>query len=193
MSEPKDKRELEYEIAFNCRNKELELFWKRSNFYWLFNGAALVAYTSLPQDNYNLLLMISSFGVLSSTVWMLGNMGSRWWQQHWETKLDITSRAYNTNIFSPEWWQSSSKYQTSEIQNNLPKKQYEIFFTHRFSVSRITIVFSIYFFVIWLLVFGYTIYLSYKSSEFLLPTLVITIYFLVWMFCLKGEDRESSS
>ena len=140
MCDITNKEKIEYEIALNCRNKEIELFWTRSNFYWLFNAAALTAYIILNSKqvnfpdkdcNYlNIILIISSFGFLSSTVWMLGNMGSRWWQEHWGAKLDITLQPYEVNIFSPEWWKDSGRYQANQIKNNLPVKKYNFFTRH---------------------------------------------------------------
>jgi hypothetical protein len=41
-----------FEVALQTRNFEIDLFWKRSLFFWGFISAAFVGYAALRQSEY---------------------------------------------------------------------------------------------------------------------------------------------
>jgi hypothetical protein len=69
---------------------EIDLFWKRSLFFW-FIAAAFVAYATLIKSETNadkdLPFIIACFGLVYNFAWTLGNRGSKYWQEAWEQKL----------------------------------------------------------------------------------------------------------
>lgn len=100
--------------AWDTRNFEIELYWKRANYFWLFQVPAFSAYFVLNKDN-NLnstpdeIFVIICLGMLFSTAWFLINKGSKAWQRHWEIYTDLLEIKYfgplyrtvnHTNTFS---------------------------------------------------------------------------------------------
>jgi len=84
--EEKDEKIHEYATAI--LNTEIELFWKRSLFFWGFSGAAFVGYGVLiDKADKDLPLAIACFGLVCSVAWTLANRGSKYWQFAWERKL----------------------------------------------------------------------------------------------------------
>jgi hypothetical protein len=120
---------------------EIELFWKRSTHYWVFVGAALVAYGALKKEYPTIGLLVSCFGLIASTAWMLSNIGSKWWIENWERKLKREAKAISgADLFDPEEEQSikSPNLFTPIV---------------RYSVTRPTIVLSVFITLIWLGIF----------------------------------------
>jgi hypothetical protein len=82
-----DKLAKTLEIAMSNRNFEIDLFWRRSLFFWGFIAAAFVGYAALVKENPRLGCLLATLGLVSSTVWSLGNRGSKYWQEAWEQKV----------------------------------------------------------------------------------------------------------
>lgn len=106
-----------YFKAIEIRNFEIELFWKRSLFFWGFVSAAFIAYatfstsgsikTTTKRENITWLisetviteettksdqenlysLLIACFGFICSFVWTLANRGNKQWQENWEITI----------------------------------------------------------------------------------------------------------
>lgn len=82
-------KKLALEIALNTRKFEIELFWRRSLFFWTFIAAAFAGYGVLSQNNDHVpALLISCFGFVCSVAWSLINRGSKYWQENWEQKVN---------------------------------------------------------------------------------------------------------
>lgn len=82
-----------------CRNKEVDLFWKRFSFYWTIQGGIIITYASSAKDNLPLKVILTSFGVFSSLVWMMINIGSQQSLNDWEVKLKETSKEVVGDLF----------------------------------------------------------------------------------------------
>ena len=131
--------EKQFDVALQCRNMEIELFWKRSSFYWVFVGAALVAYGVLYDKNPQIRIMIAAFGLLSSLAWFLGNIGSKWWIDNWEKKLGQYGRPIIGDLFDIE-------DRPIDLFPGLPLR--------RFSVTRLAIFLSLFVCVLWCVIFA---------------------------------------
>ena len=125
--------EKQYEFACRAREVELDLFWKRSLFFWGFIGAAFVAFATL-RSSVTLSVLIASFGFVCSFVWTLANRGSKFWYENWERKVEISEKHFTGPWFAvPEsakpdlWWLRA----------------------RRFSVSKLTIALSDYMVALW--------------------------------------------
>ena len=76
-----------YETAVETRQFEIELFWKRSLFFWGFIASSFVAYATLMPKSLSLSIVIACFGFICSFAWSLNNRGSKFWQETWELKV----------------------------------------------------------------------------------------------------------
>jgi hypothetical protein len=116
---PTEKR---FEIAVQIRNFEIELFWKRSIFFWGFISAAFFGYAALRKLNPELGLVVACFGMVCSFAWTLLNRGSKYWQESWETKVNNSEVDVTGVFFAQEeerqdkgWWLSAQKYSVSKL------------------------------------------------------------------------------
>jgi hypothetical protein len=182
-------------VTLDCRNMEIELFWKRSTHYWLFVGAALVAYGALRESEKSLNhpalgLLLSCFGLVASTAWTINNIGSKWWMDDWETKLKSVTK----EMGEPELFKAGK---------NAPNKGRDLFTPiWRYSVTRPTLALSNFFMLCWLGIFvkesiGWW---KWKDWESLFQKLwhrkealagVVTVIFVIcqwWL--LRGKDRK---
>lgn len=111
-----------FEVAVQIRNFEIELFWKRSLFFWGFIAAAFTGYAALRGKNADLSLVVACFGMVCSCAWTLLNRGSKYWQEAWETKVERYEEAVVGALFAKEednqdkgWWLGSRKYSVSKL------------------------------------------------------------------------------
>lgn len=81
------------EIALETRKFEIDLYWKRTTYYWAFSAAIIAAYALVytKKDpgvgSYTLLSVLALCGVVFSLGWYLANRGSKYWQENWEDHI----------------------------------------------------------------------------------------------------------
>lgn len=74
-----------YAHALNTRNMEIDLFWKRCNYFLVLNSGLAVAYFNVAQEGLQIPAAI--LGVIVSVLWLQVALGSKFWQQRWEDCL----------------------------------------------------------------------------------------------------------
>lgn len=118
-----------YKIAIATRNFEIDLYWKRSLFFWGFIATAALGYGSSilaepAKQNPGFALLIACFGLICSVCWSLVNRGSKYWQEHWERKVtDFEEKLGSLELFRAEdklddsksYWLGARKYSVSRI------------------------------------------------------------------------------
>jgi hypothetical protein len=130
--DPNTKR---FEVALQTRNFEIDLFWKRSLFFWGFISAAFVGYAALRQSE--LRIVFACFGLVCSCAWSLVNRGSKYWQECWETKLARFEFPVTGSLFA--MWEA-------------PQDKGCWLSGRKYSVSKLAIALSDYVFLMWLAV-----------------------------------------
>ncbi len=123
------------EKALQLRNFEIELFWKRFNYFWLISAAALVGYVGVKDRTDGILLLVSCFGFVSSFCWTLLNIGSKWWHEAWEIKVQEYEEVLEKGFFGD--------HKVDE------KRRIFIFPLRRFSVSAVAVGISFFFVLLW--------------------------------------------
>ncbi len=132
----KERGKLAFERAWQIRNFEIEMYWKRANYFWAFIASTFVGYFALiSSDSYGKpdkfdhieVYLLICIGFVLSVAWLLTNIGSKSWQRHWETHVDLLENAFTGPL-----------YKTVH-----PKKTY--------SVSKINEIVSFVFVAIWVL------------------------------------------
>ena len=111
-----------YDVALATRNFEIELFWKRSLFFWGFIASAFVGYTALAKDMPSLAVVVACFGFVCSVAWSLVNRGSKRWQENWEIFVaeledDITGKLFKDRKEKENKgvWLASRKFSVSKV------------------------------------------------------------------------------
>ena len=123
------------DLAVQTRNFEIELFWKRSLYYWGFIATAFAGYAALRQLKSDLALVISCFGTVCAFAWTLVTRGSKYWQESWESKVD----RYEAPVIG-KFFASEEPVQTHKgiwLQ------------ARRYSVSKVSIALSDYVLIVW--------------------------------------------
>lgn len=136
MEDEKQKlEERKLDKALELRNFEIQLFWKRFNYFWLISAAALVGYVSVKERSDGILLLVACFGLVSSFSWTLLNIGSKWWQEAYEEKVKKYEGSLERGFFT---------------NHDIPVTELFIFKLRRFSVSSIAVGISSFSVALWL-------------------------------------------
>ncbi len=166
----KIQKEKIHEYAETTLNAEIELFWKRSLFFWGFTGAAFVGYGVLiDKADKDLPLAIACFGLVCSITWTLANRGSKYWQYAWERKLrDVQKDVLGKEVYF----------------DIVPNRNRAWWGPWRYSVTKLTIALSDFSVLVWIV-------LGLKASPYvmgrswtLIPTIIVagTGLYLVAIF-----------
>lgn len=76
-----------YRTTRDTRNFEIRLFWQRSNYFLVLNTALGTGFFALLNHG-EFALLLGGLGVISSWLWLLVNLGSKFWQSRWEQQLE---------------------------------------------------------------------------------------------------------
>jgi hypothetical protein len=167
-----------YEKAWESKQFEIENYWKRANYFWLFQVAAFTAYfgflnSKIYDKGTEVLYAVIAIGFLTGLAWVLTNIGSKQWQENWEmhvNKLEdfVTGPLYK--IGTNQW---------------------------TYSVSKINLIVSIFITLIWvILAIKYLVAENIKISPlqnsepqwFIIGITFMTILFAVVMACGYGRS-----
>lgn len=127
-----------YEKAWDARKFEIDNYWKRTTYFWAFQITSFTAYLAvlnsnfynlIPSKNPEVLFCIISIGFITAISWALINIGSKFWQRHWEKHIDLLE---------------------DKITGPLYKTIYAYKEPKTFSVSKINEMISRFFVIIWL-------------------------------------------
>jgi len=113
------------DVSLRLRQLEIELFWKRSLFFWGFIASSFAAFiivakeTNLRRD-YSIL--IASFGFICSLCWSLINRGSKRWQENWEQNAKLYGKNIVGNLLNiprpiqkKGWWLGARAFSPSKL------------------------------------------------------------------------------
>jgi hypothetical protein len=94
--------------AWETRNFEIEMYWKRATYFWAFIASTFVGYFALissdfykTDDKYDHVdvYIIICFGFVLSYAWLLTNIGSKSWQRHWEVHVDLLEDQFTGPLY----------------------------------------------------------------------------------------------
>lgn len=94
--------------AWQTRNFEIELYWKRASYFWTMIGVLFAGYAvSMSKDgDETVSIILACVGLVLSLAWYLVNRASSAWQRNWEAHIDaleddVTGPLYKV-IYAPE-------------------------------------------------------------------------------------------
>jgi hypothetical protein len=166
-----------YKIANENRKFEISNYWKRANYYWLFQASVYAGYfysITAENDNYlcknpEIIVGVTCLGFLTALAWYLSNKGSKQWQENWEN-----------HVFMLEDSITGPLYKTVSKENT-------------WSVSRINKLVSGFSVTVWVLL-GLNAMLNFfcYPLAFVVYLLVLALISVVFAFWGKGKGLESS-
>lgn len=171
-----------YQQAWSAKNFEIELYWKRAQYFWAFQIAAFAGYFGvLSSDDYSsktpknpeILFFVICIGFITALAWAFINQGSKTWQRHWEIHVDMLEKSITGPL-----------YQIVTSQKT-------------FSVSKINDIVSRFFVFVWVLLsikyFDTHLTLNpLKSTDFnwlIILAIFSTLYFSGAMYFGYGRGR----
>ena len=91
---PREARQAALARAHQIRQFEIELYWKRANYFWLLQAAVFAAVgltwknvaTGVPAA---VPVLLSALGVVTAWAGCLSALGSKFWQENWEHHIDM--------------------------------------------------------------------------------------------------------
>ncbi|WP_417451218.1 hypothetical protein [Kordiimonas sp.] len=133
--------------ALDIRKFEIELYWKRTTYFWTVLAATFTGYGIAFAHNMRWLsILLAGLGLVLSYGWYLANRGSKHWQQNWEQHVDMLEDP----VLGP-------LYKTVFTETPRPDKTIRAIFTAPapFSVSKINQMISLYITLIWAAILTY--------------------------------------
>ena len=104
----KETAKLAFEKAWQIRNFEIEMYWKRANYFWAFIASTFVGYFALiSSESYGKpdrfghieVYIIICIGFVLSVAWLLTNIGSKSWQRNWEAHVDLLENRFTGPLY----------------------------------------------------------------------------------------------
>ena len=186
------KEEEALEHALDIRKFEIELYWKRATYFWTFIGATLAGFLAIqnfdnPSVKQDLSVILSCLGLVFSFSWVLVNRGSKFWQENWEKHVDMLEDKITGPLYK------------TVLSRNKETKQADLF-SHiltgpsEISVSKINQIVSVYMFVLWWFLLGYSLWpinISYSPNYFYISLVSVTII-CCGLFLRKGKRYQGS-
>ncbi len=146
-----ERKEKRFDVAVQIRNFEIDLFWKRSVFFWGFIASAFAGFAVLRNSNSDLSIVVACFGMVCSCAWTLLNRGSKFWQECWETKVEQSEESVVGKFFAEEEKERTNKGAWLGARN--------------FSVSKLAIALSDYVFFLWMCLLAAELFRLYGPSN----------------------------
>jgi len=159
------KRESAYRIALDNRRFEIENYWRRTTYFWTITGALFVAFgvaANSKHDRYDLgMFIVASLGLVFSLAWFFTNRGSKFWQENWEAHVDVKEDEFSGAIYKTILF--SKPVNISTGQDNIRSQLHNAFNSKfidasPYSVSRLNQIISLFCFLVWLLLFGFSLF-----------------------------------
>ncbi|OJF70351.1 hypothetical protein BK026_17085 [Alteromonas sp. V450] len=178
MSDDKKTQDKAFEVALATRNFEIELFWKRSVFFWGFIASSFVGYASLIKASSGLSVVIACFGFVCSFAWALVNRGSKRWQENWELIVADLEDEVTGSLFTKR---ESKCKGTSWLS------------ARNYSVSKVTIALSDFTVLIWLALIVWHVMRQFCSAQISesVVVLMISVASIIYAVLIAVKGRSS--
>ena len=185
-------RGLALKEAQDVRKFEIDLYWKRTGFFWAFITVIYIAlfsvlckYIDCP-TKYSVFVpaisALSGLGFFFSVAWHMVNKGSKFWQKNWESHVSLLERTEIGPLYDVYLNPKGTK-----SERLLPTKAFDFSVTKVNMWASFTIVFCSL--AGWL---GIIAWLFWNKNEngFLvfIPTLIIFIFSLFLIFSSNGNS-----
>lgn len=159
------------EKAHEIRKFEIDLYWKRTLYFWGFQVVIFLAFSNFCSKTEWLIASIMSFlGLITAYMWSLANRASKFWQENWELHIDLLEEEITGNLYK-------NVLCYKENQNNA------------FSVSKINLrlseVFSIAWMVLLIITFSKTEFFNKINFVDSVPLLVFITAIVAIIFLLS--------
>lgn len=109
--------------AYDIRQFEIELYWKRATYFWAFQLVAFAMLGLLFRDgelkNPQLLTIPASIGVITAFAGILTARGSKFWQENWEAHVDLLEGETEERLTQVVMCRRPPQYSVSRVNESL--------------------------------------------------------------------------
>ena len=183
MTKPEDDRKAakRFDVSVDTRKFEIELFWKRSLFFWGFIAVAFIGYGALTQAKApDLAHVMACFGLVCSVAWTLANRGSKYWQEAWEQKVereerDVLGGPFFSVVEPVQTWKGSWLR------------------ARRYSVSKLTIALSDFTALVWFIVTVKSLINAPNTFTIIVALLTSGVVVSMFMFARTNDRTPQAS
>ncbi len=172
-----------FDVILETRNFEIQMLWKRSNYFLALNTAIAVGFVSLIKEDagmetYIYALLFCVIGCVVCLAWFKVNLGSKFWQAVWEEFLTEISSDMGLDYFA------KSDDHKERVKNNLGESSlpfgayYNPLVLEKPSVSKWMTGLSFFFLLVWFCVGGF---ISYNMGELTIGVNALIIWILFWL------------
>lgn len=139
-----------FKTTLGIRNFEIDLFWKRSNYFLVLNTTIAVGYFTI---NPGYALGISILGLWICVLWFAVTLGGKFWQSRWEQQLTEIEKKLNLDVklftASRKELQIYAEKSLSYNDHSWIRRQFDKLVLLRFSVSYMMTMLAFSFIVFW--------------------------------------------
>jgi DUF2934 family protein len=92
--------------AYRIRNFEIEHYWKRATYFWAFQVAIFAAFGLLWKQTAAwspVTVLLAGLGILTAVANSLSARGSRFWQENWESHIDMLEDEIEGRLYKTVW------------------------------------------------------------------------------------------
>jgi hypothetical protein len=157
---PKD-FDKEEKMLFESYRLEIDLYWKRTAYFWTITGAVFAGYFAIAGKNSDnhLILLIESLGVIVSFGWLCVNRGSINWCNTWLEQLK--ERDNCRNLLS---------------RKVVDRKDFLKFWRpYHYSMSRVNSFMSFFVFIVWIVLIAGTDGAYFQNGKFNIISIFINL------------------
>lgn len=111
-----DRALMAFEKAWEIRNFEINMYWKRATYFWAFIASSFAGYllvSSAENPNADQVFILTCVGLILSFAWFLTNKGSKSWQRHWENHVDLLEDDFTGPLYKTVF--TDQTYSVSKI------------------------------------------------------------------------------
>ncbi len=161
------------ERAWDTRNFEINLYWKRAAYFWAFNTTIAIAYyhvatnKEFPMLGVSIVLLL--LGLACAVAWFFSNIASKHWQENWENHIKLLEDTTYGRL-----------YKTTVCDYEYPIKP---------SVSRLNLKISLFVIFAWIAIEGKFIFDIFNKNSALAFTMISFTIFMLIILCW-GEIRR---
>ena len=176
--------------ALDIRKFEIDLYWKRTTYFWtiiaaVFAGFFLLKKSGPPSSgtDFSPTYIVSNLGFVFSLGWYFVNRGSKAWQRNWEAHVDLLE----DEVMGPLYKTGINRYMYKFL---------DLTEAYPFSVSRINQILSLFVAATWLYLVIYSIAsLNWNANSDLITFGVMSCFTLltVYLFFKKGKTSKTDA
>lgn len=183
-----------YNKAHDIRKFEIDLYWKRAAYFWVFEALLFVAYGSClqsickqeaitPYIQFGLPLLAGG-GIILTILWISSMLGSKFWQKNWELHIDQLENAISGHLHKTVCFKSGGNmcYYSTDDKTSA---------NNHFSVSNINLCVGLLVMCSWLMMFF--IALVVLSNEYPNHYWVLSLYLIVLFLLIYGFRKHTYS